>query len=259
VSHGRYVIFQMAEVAIARQMFQEILRLIAELWPQPPPALALRRLALLLSVIDQSEEAETLLRRALAIHERELGVDHPIVSEEREQLESISNQKGETAKSDLFQLIGKIGRRAEVRSIFLSEIGNQKGETEKALADYTRVIEQLPGAPVEQVAAALVNRGATWGQKGETEKALADFTRVVEQLPGAPVEEVAKALGARGWMRYLKDDFLAFLTDTEAALNKPPIFGFCCLQSGTGIAGSRTRCRRASGLSAPWGAVSRVN
>ena len=39
-SHGRYVIFQMAEVAIARQMFQEILQLIAELRPQPPPALA---------------------------------------------------------------------------------------------------------------------------------------------------------------------------------------------------------------------------
>jgi hypothetical protein len=39
VSHGRYVIFQRAEVAIARQMFQEILRLIAELRPQPPPAL----------------------------------------------------------------------------------------------------------------------------------------------------------------------------------------------------------------------------
>jgi hypothetical protein len=39
VSHGRYVIFQMAEVAIARQMFQEILQLIAELRLQPPPAL----------------------------------------------------------------------------------------------------------------------------------------------------------------------------------------------------------------------------
>src|SRR5262249_33701883 len=38
VSHGRYVIFQMAEVAIPRQMYQEILRLIAELRPQPPPA-----------------------------------------------------------------------------------------------------------------------------------------------------------------------------------------------------------------------------
>src|SRR5439155_16662691 len=38
VSHGRYVVFQLAEVAVPRQMFQEILRLIAELRPQPPPA-----------------------------------------------------------------------------------------------------------------------------------------------------------------------------------------------------------------------------
>ena len=38
VSHGRYVAFQMAEVAIPRRMFQEILRLIAELRPQPAPA-----------------------------------------------------------------------------------------------------------------------------------------------------------------------------------------------------------------------------
>ena len=38
VNHGRYVAFQMAEVAIPRQMFKEILRLIAELRPQPPPA-----------------------------------------------------------------------------------------------------------------------------------------------------------------------------------------------------------------------------
>jgi hypothetical protein len=40
VSHGRYVAFQKAEVVIHRQMFQEILRLIAELRPQPPPARA---------------------------------------------------------------------------------------------------------------------------------------------------------------------------------------------------------------------------
>jgi len=38
VSHGRYVAFQMAEVAIPRHMFQEILRLIAELRPPPTPA-----------------------------------------------------------------------------------------------------------------------------------------------------------------------------------------------------------------------------
>jgi len=33
-----HIAFQMAEVAMPRQMFQEILRLIAELRPKPPPA-----------------------------------------------------------------------------------------------------------------------------------------------------------------------------------------------------------------------------
>jgi hypothetical protein len=42
VSHGRYVAFQMAEVAIPRNLFAEILRLIAEL--RPPPAASKRRL-----------------------------------------------------------------------------------------------------------------------------------------------------------------------------------------------------------------------
>jgi hypothetical protein len=35
VSHGRYVAFQMAEVAITRNLFADILRLIAELRPPP--------------------------------------------------------------------------------------------------------------------------------------------------------------------------------------------------------------------------------
>jgi len=38
VSHGRYVAFQMAEVAVTRRVFAEILRLIAELRPPPDPA-----------------------------------------------------------------------------------------------------------------------------------------------------------------------------------------------------------------------------
>jgi Transposase DDE domain group 1 len=36
VGHGRYIAFQMAEVAISRNLFGDILRLIAEL--RPPPA-----------------------------------------------------------------------------------------------------------------------------------------------------------------------------------------------------------------------------
>jgi hypothetical protein len=38
VRHGRYVVFQMAEVEVPRELFQEILRLLAGL--QAPPALA---------------------------------------------------------------------------------------------------------------------------------------------------------------------------------------------------------------------------
>jgi hypothetical protein len=38
VSHGRYVAFQMAEVAIQRNLFADILRLIAELRPPPDPS-----------------------------------------------------------------------------------------------------------------------------------------------------------------------------------------------------------------------------
>jgi hypothetical protein len=38
VSHGRYVAFQMAEVAVTRKLFAEILRLIAGLRPPPDPA-----------------------------------------------------------------------------------------------------------------------------------------------------------------------------------------------------------------------------
>jgi hypothetical protein len=38
VRHGRYVIFQRAEVAVPRKLFQEILRLIDGLRPRPAPA-----------------------------------------------------------------------------------------------------------------------------------------------------------------------------------------------------------------------------
>ncbi len=38
VSHGRYVTFQLAEVAVARDLFRKILRLIDDLRPRPAPA-----------------------------------------------------------------------------------------------------------------------------------------------------------------------------------------------------------------------------
>jgi hypothetical protein len=38
VRHGRYVTFQMAEVAVPRDLFRKILRLIDGLRPRPSPA-----------------------------------------------------------------------------------------------------------------------------------------------------------------------------------------------------------------------------
>jgi hypothetical protein len=38
ISHGRYVAFQMAEVAVSRQMFADILALIVQLRAPPVPA-----------------------------------------------------------------------------------------------------------------------------------------------------------------------------------------------------------------------------
>ena len=38
VSHGRYVTFQLAEIAVSRQMFADILSLIARLRAPPAPA-----------------------------------------------------------------------------------------------------------------------------------------------------------------------------------------------------------------------------
>jgi Transposase DDE domain group 1 len=40
VRHGRYVVFQLAEVAVPRALFAEILRRIDQLRPKPPPLAA---------------------------------------------------------------------------------------------------------------------------------------------------------------------------------------------------------------------------
>ena len=55
----------------------------------------------------------------------------------------------------------------------------QKGETDKAIADYSVVID-LAEASVDQIATARVNRGICYFQKGETDKAVSDYTAVVK-------------------------------------------------------------------------------
>jgi len=61
---------------------------------------------------------------------------------------------------------------------------SMSGESQNALADYTAVIE-LSGAPVEQVAMALFNRGVRFFRNGRKQESQSDFEALI-RLPNAP-------------------------------------------------------------------------
>ncbi len=90
------------------------------------------------------------------------------------------------------------------------------GDLPGALADCTAVVE-LAGAPKEQVAQALFNRGVTKGNTGDHAGARADFTAVVE-MDGAPAEQVAHALANRGVAATKLENGTAAQADWERVL-----------------------------------------
>ncbi|QDT96281.1 tetratricopeptide repeat protein [Gimesia aquarii] len=75
---------------------------------------------------------------------------------------------------------------------------NNQGEWELAKDDFTRVIDQLPEASVNRVAQALIHRGYGYDKQGEWELAKDDYTQVIDQLTGTPIYQVARALVHRG-------------------------------------------------------------
>ncbi len=96
----------------------------------------------------------------------------------------------------------------------------QQGESEKAIADYTAVV-QMPDASAEQKANALVNRGIIYGRQGESEKAIADCTAVVE-MPDASAEQKTKALVSRGWMHFIAGHHSEAIQDNRQAITLVP-------------------------------------
>lgn len=64
------------------------------------------------------------------------------------------------------------------------------------IADYSALI-RLDGAPVEMIAKTLLNRALTYGQTGNTQLEIADYTALID-LEGAPIELIARALLNRG-------------------------------------------------------------
>jgi tetratricopeptide (TPR) repeat protein len=116
----------------------------------------------------------------------------------RSRLYSVS---GEHQKEidDYTAVIGLSGAPVEqvaIALIYRSNAYSKAGDTQRAIEDYTSVIG-LSGAPVAQVAMALVNRGVAHGQAGETQREIEDYTAVVG-LSGASVKQVAVALVNRG-------------------------------------------------------------
>ena len=95
----------------------------------------------------------------------------------------------------------------------------QTGNPQRAITDYTAVVD-LPGAPVEQVAMGLINRGFTHGQTGDPQREIADYTAVVD-LPGAPVEQVAMALVNRGFTHDQTGDPQRAIGDYTAVVDLP--------------------------------------
>ena len=91
----------------------------------------------------------------------------------------------------------------------------QLGDSDRAIADYSAVIDH-PQAPVEWIARALVNRGATYGQLGDSDRAIADFSAVID-LPQAPVDEIARALVNRGVTYWQLSNAEQSQRDMEAA------------------------------------------
>lgn len=92
------------------------------------------------------------------------------------------------------------------------------GEIQKAIADYTRVIDEFTDAPVEPKATALINRGFEYQQLGENQKAILDYKRVIYELTDAPFEQKARALNRRACAYRELGEFSNALADIEQLL-----------------------------------------
>ena len=75
-------------------------------------------------------------------------------------------------------------------------------------------------SPVQK-AMALFNRGVIYGKHGEQEKAIADYTAVV-QMPDAPAEQKAQALVSRGWMHFVAGHYSEAIQDNRQATTLVP-------------------------------------
>ena len=89
---------------------------------------------------------------------------------------------------------------------------NDKGDYDKAIADYTKAIELKP-----DYAFAYNNRGNSWNSKGEYDKAIVDYTRAIELNP-----DYALAYNNRGNSWNNKGEYDKAIADCTKAIELKP-------------------------------------
>ena len=104
-------------------------------------------------------------------------------------------------------------------SLQSTDQGLASARLESAMSRYEAL--QYKNASPVQKAMALFNRGVIYGKHGEQEKAIADYTAVV-QMPDAPAEQKAQALVSRGWMHFVAGHYSEAIQDNRQAITLVP-------------------------------------
>jgi len=96
-----------------------------------------------------------------------------------------------------------------------------QGDMKREIEDYTEVIDKMPDAPAELKAQARVNRGVAYGLQGDTKQAIADCSEVIDKMPDAPAALKARALFTRGAACVLQGDTEQAIADCSEVIEMP--------------------------------------
>jgi tetratricopeptide (TPR) repeat protein len=94
-----------------------------------------------------------------------------------------------------------------------------RGQWEKAAVNFDMAVKTSNGSPPPQL---LVERGFAYLQRKETDKAIADFTAVLDYAPGPAVDYYARCLGMRAEGYMLKKDWQKAAADFTSILAFDP-------------------------------------
>jgi hypothetical protein len=110
-------------------------------------------MAQLLKATNRLEEAEPLMRRALAIDEASYGNDHPDVASDLNNMAQLLKATNRLAEAE--PLSGRAAR------IFLASLGMDHPNTQKVKGNYLKIlqVQNLPAIEIEAKLAALEHPG----------------------------------------------------------------------------------------------------